>query len=204
MLSNYTRKIGFGALVLLFAAGSAFATTYKVDTQYSAFEVQNDIRPVKGTFDHFEGQIVYEPAQVEDSSIEFRAKAKSFKVENDNIVMGAALFFNLDKHPEIRFKSSKVEAWGNRLMVTGSFSMLGITRVVRVPVQVLGRGTDPKTGLPIAGFAADMQVKLSDLGVDTWTNATGILGDTLNIRLKMVGVENDTQALTKLKSPERL
>lgn len=194
MLSKHTRIIGLGALVLLFVAGSAFATTYKVDSKYSTFEVQNDIRPVKGTFNNFEGQIVYEPIQVENSSIEFCVKANSFKVQNDDVWMAAGLFFNLDKHPEIRFKSSKVENWGDKLMVTGSFSMLGVTREVRVPVKILGRGTDPKTGFPIAGFAANMQVKLSELGVDAWTNATGILGDTLNLHLKMVGVENDTHA----------
>lgn len=204
MLSKHVRMIGLGALVLLFAAGSAFATTYKVDTKYSTFEVQNDIRPVKGTFENFEGQIVYEPIQVEASSIEFCVKANSFKVKNDDVLMGAALFFNLDKHPEIRFKSSKVENWGDKLMVTGSFSMLGVTREVRIPVEILGRGIDPKTGDPLAGFAADMQVKLSELGVDSWTNATGILGDTLNIRLKMVGVENDTQAQIEIEGSEKL
>ena len=97
MLFKHTRMAGIGALVLLFGVGSAFATTYKVDTKYSTFEVQNDIRPVKGTFDHLEGQIVYEPVQVEDSSIEFCVKANSFKVQNDDVLMGAALFFNLDK-----------------------------------------------------------------------------------------------------------
>jgi len=195
---------GIGALVLLFAAGSAFATTYQVDTHYSTFEVQNDIRPVKGTFDNFEGQIVYEPVQVEDSSIEFCVKANSFKVKNDDVMMAAGFFFDLNKHPEIRFKSSKVENWGDKLMVTGTLSMLGVTREVTVPVKILGRGTHPKTGEAIAGFSADMKVKLSDMGVDAWTNATGILGDSLNLRLKMVGVENDTQAQVETKHPEKL
>lgn len=205
MLFKNTRMAGIGALVLLFAAGSAFATNYRVDTHYSTFEVQNDIRPVKGTFDNFEGQIVYEPIRVEDSSVEFCFKANSFQVKNDDVLMGAGLFFDLDKHPEIRFKSSKVENWGDKLMVTGRLSMLGVTREVTVPVKILGRGVHPQTGEPIAGFAADMKVNLSDMGVDAWSNATGILGDTLNIRLKMVGVENDAaQAQIKSKSGNKL
>ena len=82
--------------------------------------------------------------------------------------------------------------------------MLGVTREVTIPVRILGRGTHPETGAPIVGFAADMKVKLSEMGVDAWTNATGILGDTLNIRLKMVGVENDAHASVQTKSPEKL
>jgi polyisoprenoid-binding protein YceI len=162
------------------------------------------IRPVKGTFDNIEGQFVYEPIQVEDSSIEFCLKANSFKVQNDDVTMAGRFFFDLNKHPEIRFKSSKVENWTDRLMVTGSLTMLGVTREVTIPVRILGRGTHPETGAPIVGFAADMKVKLSEMGVDAWTNATGILGDTLNIRLKMVGVENDAHASVQTKSPEKL
>ncbi|MDA0709850.1 MAG: YceI family protein [bacterium] len=118
--------------------------------------------------------------------------------------MGAGLFFDLSKHPEIRFESSKVVNTGDKLMVTGTLSMLGVTREVTVPVRILGRGTHPETGEAIAGFEAEMKVKLSDLGVDAWTQATGILGDSLNIRLRMVGVDQVPQAQVVRKYPEKL
>lgn len=204
MLSKLMRIAGIGAVALLVGVGSVFGATYRVDTDYSTFEVQNDIRAVKGSFDQFDGQIVYEPIQVENSSVAFCLKANSFKVQNDGVMMAGSLFFDLNKHPEIQFESTKVENWGDKLKVTGTLSMLGITREVVIPVQILGRGVHPKTGVPIAGFAADIKIKLSDLGVDTWTNATGILGDTLHIRLKMVGVENDAQAQVKTKHPSKL
>lgn len=100
----------------------------------------------------------------------------------------------MDKHPEITFKSTRVENRGSELLVTGTLMMMGVSKEVKVPVKILGRGNHPKTGLPIAGFDAQMKFKLSDLGVDVWTNAAGILGDTLNIRLKMVGVDKELQA----------
>lgn len=194
MLSKLTRTAGVGALALMLITGSTSATTYQVDPSFSSFELQNDIRPVKGTFSQIEGKVVYEPAAVEASSVEFRVATNSFKVENDNVVMGASLFFDLNKHPEIQFKSTRVENRGSELMVTGVLTMMGVSKEVTVPVKILGRGEHPKTGLPIAGFAAQMKLKLSDLGVDAWTNAAGILGDTLNIRLKMVGVDKEIQA----------
>jgi polyisoprenoid-binding protein YceI len=204
MLSIQTRFVGIGALIAIFAAGSAYATTYRVDTHYSKVEVQNSVRPVTGTFQAFEGQIVYEPVQVEDSSVSFCIKANSFQVKQEDVRMGAGLFFDLSKHPEIRFESSKVVNTGDKLMVTGTLSMLGVTREVTVPVRILGRGTHPETGEAIAGFEAEMKVKLSDLGVDAWTQATGILGDSLNIRLRMVGVDQVPQAQVVRKYPEKL
>lgn len=194
MLSKLTRTAGIGALALMLAAGSAFATTYQVDPAFSSFELQNDIRPVKGTFSQIEGKVVYEPAALEDSSVEFRVAANSFKVKNDNVVMGASLFFDLDKHPEISFQSTSVKNKGSELQVTGTLTMMGVSKEVTVPVKILGRGNHPRTGMPIAGFAAQVKIKLSDLGVDAWANAAGILGDTLNVRLKMVGVDKELHA----------
>ena len=194
MLSKLTHAAGIGALALLLTAGTALAATYRVDSGYSSFEVQNDYRPVTGTFEDFEGTIVYEPVQVEKSSMNFIFKTRSFSVQGDQVKMPGKMFFDLEKYPEVRFESTSVVNAGNKLMVTGTLSMLGVTREVTIPVKILGRGTHPETGEPIAGFAAEMKVKLSDLGVGAWTQAAGILGDTLKIRLKMVGVENNAQA----------
>ena len=92
MLSKLTLTAGIGALALILATGGAFATTYQVDPAFSSFEVQNDIRPIKGTLSQLEGKVVYEPTAVENSSVEFRVAANSFKVQNDDVVMGASLF----------------------------------------------------------------------------------------------------------------
>lgn len=204
MLCKLTRIAGFGAVVILVGVCSAFAASYRVDSHYSTFEVQNDVRPVMGSFEQFEGNIVYEPVRVEDSSVEFSLKTKSFKVKNDDVTLLGGLFFDLANYPEINFKSSKVENLGDKLMVTGTLSMLGVSREVVVPVKILGRGNHPETGMPMAGFAADMKIKLSEMGVDRWVNAAGILGDTLNIRLKMVGVSNEAQAKLKTQHVSKL
>jgi polyisoprenoid-binding protein YceI len=204
MLSRFFHIAGIAVLILVLFTGNAASSTYRVDPAYSSFDVQNDIHPVKGSFENFEGTIVYEPTQVEKSSVDFCLKANSFKVQSDDVIMGGGLFFDLNKHPEIRFHSTSIVNNGDYLLVTGNLSMLGETRQVTLPVEILGRGTHPKEGLPIAGFAAKLKVKISDLGVNTWTNATGILGNTLNIQLKLVGVNKEAQVNIPKQIPSKL
>ena len=78
--------------------------------------------------------------------------------------MRSADFFDAEKHPEITFKSTKVEKNGDKLMVTGDFSLRGKTKSITIPITVAGfakgrRGT-------VMGAMAETMIDRTEYGVN--------------------------------------
>jgi polyisoprenoid-binding protein YceI len=196
-----SRKATFGCIAsivaVLFAAGLAQASTFTVDPDYSSVEF-SAFGPAQGQFGDFSGTIVYTPSKAESSSVSFAVRTGTMGVLADGreIEMAGHHFFDVGKFPEITFQSRSVEVKGKTLMVTGDLSMLGITREIVLPVQILGQGLHPETRKPIAAFSANVDLKLSSFGVPAWTAAAGILGDKVAVRLNVVGVQ-DNQEIVK-------
>ena len=94
----------------------------------------------------------------------------------------SADFFDVAKYPRIEFASTSVQKGvEDRLEVTGTLSLHGVTKPVTFPVEVLGVGVHPMNGKAVAGFAAELTVKCSEYGVDNWTDAAGVLGDEVKM-----------------------
>jgi len=186
-----------GLLAVALAFGVAQGSTFNVDPQYSSVEF-SAFGPAQGRFGDFSGTIVYQPSQAESSSVSFAVRTGTLGVLADGreVRMEGHHFFDVDKFPEIRFQSTSVRIDGKKLMVTGDLSMLGVTREIVLPVEILGQGVHPDTGQPIAAFAASLDLKLSTFGVPAWTAAAGILGDKITVRLNVVGVQ-DNQEIVK-------
>jgi polyisoprenoid-binding protein YceI len=95
----------------------------------------------------------------------------------------SADFFDADTYPMITFKSKKAMEKDGKLHVTGDFSMHGVTKEITLPVEVLGLGMHPMAKAPVAGFSAEITLKRSDFGVDSWTDMAGVLGDEVHVSL---------------------
>ena len=92
-------------------------------------------------------------------------------------------FFNAAKYPTITFKSKKTVEKDGKLHVTGDLTMHGVTKEITLPVEVLGVGMHPMAKAPVAGFSSDITLKRSDFGVDSWTDAAGVLGDEVHVNI---------------------
>lgn len=187
------------ALALTLTATTASADVYKINPKYSQFHVWNVLGPVKANFKDFTGTIQFNPSEIYNTSIEFTARTESFQVQKrrvDNIIdMPGHFFINPDKYPEMTFKSTSAKPMGDHMLVTGNLTLMGITHEVTLPVRVLGWGTHPESGQPFKGAEVDGVVKLSDLGIDKWSQATGFLGNKLNIKLRLIAMaDSDTYA----------
>ena len=188
----YKSMAVLGICIGLVTGASAMmdATTYQIDRAFSSAEIQHAFRGVTGRFADYQGSFVYEPRHVEQSSIAWRLPIESLMVNNgwqSPLLKGSELF-DVEAYPDIIFVSTRVQNYGSMLKVTGQLSMLGVTREVTFPVAVLGRGTHPESGLPIAGFKTEFTIRLSDFNMNEKTNAAVILGDQIKFKLKMVGV----------------
>mgnify|MGYP001190808197 CR=1 FL=1 len=179
-------------LLLLGSAGSAFAAdTYKVDAGHTVvvFQVTHlNVSNFYGRFNETEGQIIYDAAKPENSSIEFRIKTESVDTNSekrDKHLKGPD-FFNVKQFPIIQFRSKSVKAQSDgNLEVAGEATMLGVTRPLTVRVEKIGEGKDPWGGHRI-GFEAKFSLKRSDFGMKY--NLKG-LGDEVKTTVAIEGIK---------------
>jgi polyisoprenoid-binding protein YceI len=180
-------------LVLLSAlllAHSAFAVdTFVIDKAHSTmgFQIRHLFSKVPGKFDDFSGQIQFDEANPEQSSVEVTIKTTSIdtgvKMRDDDL--RSSHFFDTAKFPQITFKSTSVKKTGeNTADVTGDLTMHGVTKPVVLKVELLGKGAGPKNST-VSGWDASTAFKRSDFGL-SWNQViegTQMVGDDVQIEL---------------------
>lgn len=166
------------ALVAALAAAStaAFAApvTYKIDpnhtsvvASWSHFGFSNPIANFGGA----EGTITYDPANVGTSKVEVTLPLSGLDshVQKFDEHLRSADFFDAEKYPNITFKSTKVEAAGDKkLRVFGDLTIKGVTRQVVLDTTINKIGEQPMAKRAAAGFDATTTIKRSDFGVDKY------------------------------------
>jgi|ERR1700751_5276374 len=180
----------------LLSQSALLADTYVFDKNHSTmgFQVRHLFSKVPGKFNDFAGKIQYDDASPQNSSVEVTIKTASIDtgVEMRDKDLRSANFFDVEKFPEITFKSNSVKQTGeNTADVTGDLSMHGVTKEVVLKVELLGKGAGPQ-GKTLSGWEAKTNVKRSDFGL-TWNKmieGTQMVGDDVDIDLR---VEADKQ-----------
>ncbi len=146
VLSNFTADANSTTFAERFSAapiqtqGSSGA--YNFDRAHSSigFRVKHlGLVEVPGYFRDFTGTINYN-TDVAKSSVEFTAKMTSVDtgVEGRDNHLRNADFFEVEKYPEMTFKSTKVEKTGNQWMITGNLTMKGVTKQISFPFNIAG------------------------------------------------------------------
>jgi len=172
------------------------ADTYNVDASHSdvGFSIRHLVTQVRGKFDDYKGTIQLDPAKMENSSVDFAIKAASINTGNadrDKHLRGAD-FFDVEKFPEITFKSKSVKATGkDQYAVTGTFTMHGVSKEITLPVTFGGTAKDPWGGQR-AGFSTETTLNRKDYGIE-WNKAldTGgaLLGEDVKVTIDLESVK---------------
>ena len=174
----------FGPAAELVAPASG---TYEFDINHSAigFKVLHmGLVYVPGYFNDFSGSVNYDEDDVTKSSVEFTAKTESVdtRVEARNKHLRTADFFDVEKHPTMTFKSTKVIAAQDVLMVTGDFTLRGTTKSITIPVKVAGFKVG-RDGTVTMGAIAATSIMRSEYGVNYGLN--GAVSDKVDIELNI-------------------
>jgi len=187
-----TRKLSSAAAAAVLIASPALADTWVVDKVHSetSFQIRHMMSKVRGHFNDFSGSIVADPAKPEAASIEFSVRTASIDTSNEgrDKDLRSANFFDVEKFPEITFKSTRVRPAGkDRYDVTGTLTMHGVAKEVTLPVSLLGFGKDP-WGNDRAGFEIATTIDRKDYGI-VWNkaldNGGALLGDDVLISIKL-------------------
>jgi polyisoprenoid-binding protein YceI len=129
------------------------------------------VTKVRGHFSEFSGAIhVTEDPEGSSAELVIRASSIDTGSEDRDKHLRSADFLDLERFPEIRFKSTKVELPGeNRLVVTGDLTIRDVTRPVVLQAEFTGLSEDP-WGDRRAGFSATTEIDREEFGA-SWNLA---------------------------------
>ena len=187
-LSFEQRFFAFGGKMDEGASGA-----YSFDKAHSSigFRVKHmGLVDVPGYFRDFTGTVNYDAKDVTKSTVEFMAKMTSVDTgvaPRDNHLRTKD-FFEVETYPEMTFKSTKIEKKGKGLMITGDFTMKGVTKSISFPFNVVGFLKDAKSGATRMGATAETVINRRDFGVNYGTNlpnGTPMLSDNITVVLNI-------------------
>jgi polyisoprenoid-binding protein YceI len=111
--------------------------TWQLDPVHSS--IGFEVPYMGGTF---RGQFREVEATIADGTVTGSAKVASVDVKDENLTahLASPEFFDVERHPELRFVSTEIDG-GEELAIRGEITIKGVTQ----PVELTGRATEPLT-----------------------------------------------------------
>ncbi|HEX7518070.1 MAG TPA: YceI family protein [Chthoniobacterales bacterium] len=178
-------------LSLFFARSAEAGDLFKFDPAHStiAFKVRHFLGTAKGKFTKFSGTIDVDRDHPEKSSVTATIQAASIDTaiaKRDEHLRGED-FFNVQKFPEITFKSRRVKQTGpNTGDIIGDLTMHGVTRTIILHAQLLGAAEDQTSRWRIT----TAPIKRSEFGL-AWSKsveAVSMIGDDVAVDIQIEAV----------------
>ncbi len=170
---------------------------YNIDPAHSVigFSIRHlEINWVEGRFKDFKGTIRYDEQDVTKSAVEFAAKVESIDtgVAPRDKHLRTADFFDVEKYPEMTFKSTRVERKGKDAYVLhGDLTLKGVTKPVQLPFKLTGAVKDP-WGNTRFGVEARTKINRRDFGINYGNALAGgglDVGNEVTINLQLEAVK---------------
>lgn len=197
MVQSRLKFLMFGiGLTLILATQSFAADEYTIDNAHTSvgFSVRHlVISNVKGVFKELSGSILYDEKEFSKSSVQVTIQVKSIDTGNqdrDTHVKNPD-FLDVEKYPEIAFKSSKIEKQKDKLLATGTLSLHGVSKEVQIPFTMFGPIQDP-WGKTRFGVEGKVMINRQDYGI-TWSKTMDggglMVGNDIEIELVVEAVK---------------
>lgn len=190
-------RAGLGAVALLLAAPPGFAAdAYVIDPGHTfpGFEVSHlGIATQRGRFDKTTGRITLD-VHARTGAIEIEIDATS--ISTGNPVLDRALrgeeFFDIARHPRIRFQSARVEFEGERpVRAEGELTMVGVTQPVTLQLQHFGCTRKPFFVRTTCGADVAASVSRAAFGMKGYA---GFVGDEVRLVIQVEAVKQESAA----------
>lgn len=178
---------------ITFVAGAhaSDSGTYQVDPMHSkvGFEISHlVISSVEGKFTDFSGSIILNDESFEKSKFKSEVQVNSIDtgVKKRDDHLRSKDFFEVSKHPIMKFESYKIQGKKNKFKLIGDLTIKGIKKRVTFDGKYLGTVKDGYGNLK-AAFKAQATIKRQDFGL-TWSSvieAGPVVGDDVTISLNI-------------------
>jgi polyisoprenoid-binding protein YceI len=181
------------AAMMLSSMAIAAPEAYQIDKAHSFanWTIRHVAAKASGTFSDVTGKLLIDQANLANSSVE--AKINVLSVNSSHPKRDEHLkkeeYLDATKFSEMIFVSTKVIATNSTEgVLTGYFTMHGVTKEISFPFKVLGFGPDPWGGTR-TGIEAHTMIKASDYGF-AWAAKVGApVGDDIEVTLLIEGVK---------------
>jgi polyisoprenoid-binding protein YceI len=188
------KLIGLAAtLVLACSHALAEQETYKIDENHSFvnWSLRHVASKTSGTFSDITGKILIDRENLANSSVDAKINmlsVNSSHAKRDKHIKEAD-YLDTEKFATATFVSKKIEASSKTEgMMTGIFTLHGVSKEMTFPFKVLGFGSDPWGGYR-TGFEAKTSLKASDFGFGWGIKPNPSVGDDIEITLLIEGVK---------------
>ncbi len=160
------------ALLALGFSTSAMADDYVIDKKGQHAVIQFKIAHLGyswliGRFNDFDGTFSYDEKHPSASKVSVTintASVDSNHAARDKHLRNAD-FFHVEKYPTSTFVSKSFKELGNgKAVLTGAFTLNGVTRDITIDVNHVGHGPDPWGGYR-RGFEGSTTLKLADWNI---------------------------------------
>jgi polyisoprenoid-binding protein YceI len=178
----------------LLIAPAALAIDLQVDPAHSTatFAIKHMmVSTVRGNFGKVSGAVNYEPKDPTRSTANIQIDPASIDTRNDkrDTHLKSADFFDVQKCPEMNFKSTKVEKAGDKhYKVTGNLTMHCTTKPVTLDVEGLNGPVKGPQGANLYAATATGKISRGDFGLK-WNKALeagGVaLGDDVQLTVEL-------------------
>ena len=136
---------------------------------------------VTGVFRESEGEIRFDPARLESSSIRWRVRVASVLTDarNRDRALQSKDYFDAGQHPYLSFVSRSVRAGqAGTIEVAGDITIRGVTRPLNISVRPGGTATEPT-------FETDFEVDRYDFGVVGGSMLGRLIGARVRVHLRV-------------------
>ncbi len=151
-----------------------------------------DLSKVHGRFDDFTATILYDDERPERSSVTLVIDAASIDTggEHRDKDLRGANFFDVEKHPRIVFRSTRLEPLGGeRYRVHGDLTIKGVTKPIAIEMtRTVRRQPDRAWGNIRMAAAGKVTLQRKDFGIagnEFWGDL--VIADAVDVELEIVG-----------------
>ncbi|MEM6398207.1 MAG: YceI family protein [Bacteroidota bacterium] len=162
---------------VFFLAAAIVTNDWQIDDDYT---VAFDTGRAEGTFSGMDGEILFDPSDLANSSMDVTVDVATIETGNDtkNKHARGESWFDAEKYPTIRFVGDDFSRAGEGYKVSGKLTLHGNTKSIDIPFTFSPNGAD--SGL----FEGSFTVNRKDYGIDG--NFWGfVVGKEVEIKLRV-------------------
>lgn len=185
-------------LVLLFAVTvvaqvAGTIGSHPIDNAHStvgfSVPILGGLSQVKGKFTDFAITLNHDEKDITKSSVSVVIKATSVDtgIERRDNHLRNTDFFDVEKFPEITFKSERIEKKGKQFIAHGPLTMHGVTKQIELPFNVTGTYKNPTNNKTTVGYSAKMVLNRRDYGINyARQDSPTFVGDEITVEIELV------------------
>lgn len=167
---------------------------WNIDRSHSelTFSIRHLVSRVRGQFNRWTGTVTGDLDNWEAASVLVTIDGTSIDTNNENrdADLRGPEFFDVANHPNVTFRSTRIERNGERVRLTGDLTIRGITRPVVLEGTFMGTTRDQR-GRTRAGFEVSGTINRKDYGI-VWNRAVEagglVLADEVRIDVAVAAV----------------